>query len=157
MPNPSEFLQALRAPLIELHRLLLSLLKTDRDQTSGRVMAPTEWFQVLLGAPEYAWVKPLNTLLSDVDALSEQRKISSADLSILHHQINFLFFSDNQDVTSFNSHYRKLFSQSHDLVFAHGKIKEATASWPLEPLPMNSEEIRLGWHKIGASKRKLLN
>lgn len=157
MSNPSELLKSVRTPLLELHRLLLSVLKKDREETSGRVMAPAEWFQVLISAPELHWVKPINTLLSDVDALMDSGKVRVEDLSILHHQFNALFFSDNEDVTSFNSHYRKQFALSHELVFAHGQVKEAVATLPLETLPMNADEVRIGWHKIGSSKRKLLN
>jgi hypothetical protein len=157
MANPNELLKSVRTPLLELHKQLLEALKSTRELDSGRSLAPAEWFQVLISAPEYQWVKPLNTLLSDVDALSEISNIRPADLSILHHQLNQLFFSDNEDVTTFNSHYRKLLPKNHNLVYAHGKIKEATTALPLEALPMNSEEIRLSWHKIGASKRKLLN
>jgi hypothetical protein len=157
MSTPVEALKSIRSPLLELHKLLLETLKQEREQETGRAMAPAEWFQVLISAPEFAWTKPLNTLISDVDALSEVANIRSVDLSILHHQLNALFFSDNEDVTTFNSHYRKLLPKNHHLVYAHGQIKEATAILPLETLPMNSDEIRLSWHKICASKRKLLN
>lgn len=157
MSTVNQTLKTVRTPLLELHRILLLILKKDLERTSGRVIPPAEWFQVLLSAPEYQWVKPLNTLVSDMDALSELAKIRDEDLSILHHQVNSLLFSDNQDVTSFNSHYRKLFADNHELVFVHGQMKEAASVLPLEQLPMNAEEIRLGWHKVGSSKRKLLN
>lgn len=155
--TPAAKLGAVRKPLHELHRLLLASLKRDHELTAGRVLNPAEWFQVLISQPEYQWVKPFNTLLADVDALTDSNKVAETDLAILHHLLDALFFKDDELVTSFNSHYRKAFNQHHELVLTHGKLKEAVAELPQPALPMNSEEIRRGWHNIGASKRKLLN
>ncbi len=157
MSNSAEKLVTVRTPLLELHRLLLGCLKTDYEKAHGRVLPAAEWFQVLLGAPEFAWVKVMNTLISDVDALSEKKGITVQDMSILHHNINKLLFIDDEDVTSFNCHYRKVFSQNHELMYTHGLVKTGVSDWPLEPLPMNSDEIRLSWHKVGASRRTLMN
>ncbi len=155
--TPTAKINAVRTPLLELHRLLLLSLKKDHETLAGRVLNPAEWFQTLLSSPEYQWVKPLNSLMADVDALSELSKIGDRDMAILRHHLETLFFKDDEDVTSFNSHYRKAFSQHHELVLSHGQLKEAVGVLPAEKLPLNSDEIRVGWHKIGASKRKLLN
>lgn len=150
-------LKSVRTPLLELHRLLLLALKKTHETKGGRAINPSEWFQILIASPEYQWVRPFNSLLADVDALSEFSKMSEVDLCILHYHLDLLFFKDDEDVTSFNSHYRKAFSQHHELMLTHGQLKEAVAALPTGKLPMNSDEIRIGWHKIGASKRKLLN
>ncbi len=150
-------LKAVRTPLLELHRLMLLALKKEHETLAGRVLNPTEWFQTLLSSPEYQWVKPLNRLLSDVDALSDLNKAGMQDLEILRYHLDLLFFKDDEDVTSFNCHYRKAFSRYHELMLSHGQLKEAVAMLPPGSLPMNAEEVRIGWHKIGASKRKLLN
>ena len=125
----------------------------------GKVMQPSEWFQTLLSAPELAWVRPLNSLLSDVDALSEAKQAGPQDLAVLYYELERFFFKEDDDVTSFNSHYRKLFANSPDLMFAHGQLRQAFSDLPVPagPLPMNADEIRRSWHRIGASKRKLLN
>lgn len=150
-------LNAVRKTLHELHRLLLSALKKDRERETGKVLNPTEWFQILLSAPEYVWLKGLNSLLSDVDALFDSNKIANEDLAILRHELERFFFKDDGDVTSFNYHYRKLFAHNHDVMFTHGHLRQTFADLPKILLPPNVAEIRLGWHKTGASKRKLLN
>src|SRR3954462_15650054 len=111
----------------ELHKLLLSVLKKDRERYAGSVITPAEWFQTLLNNPEYAWMKSLNSLVSDTDALIELSKVAERDLRVLRHEIERLFFRDDDDVTSFNSHYRKLFSSNHDLMYSHGHLKEVVA------------------------------
>jgi hypothetical protein len=153
----AEKLKKVRAPLLELHRLLLFALKKERERVDGRVLNPAEWFQILLSQPELQWLKSLTSLLSDVDALSDLGKIGDTDLAILRHHLETLFFKDDEIVTSFNNHYRKVLAHNHDLFLPHGHLKAAVANLPQETLPMNSEEVRVGWHKIGASKRKLLN
>ncbi len=150
-------LQTVRKSLHELQRLVLSALKKDRERIEGRVINPAEWFQTLISAPEFQWLKPLNSFLSDLDALSESNGIAEQDLAILRHELELLFFKDNDDVTSFNCHYRKLFAANHDVVFAHGLLREAFVKLSNQPPPLNSDELRRGWHKIGVSRRKLLN
>lgn len=157
MKAQTKELKTVRTSLHELHRLLLATLKKDRERVSGQVLNPAEWFQILLAAPEYAWLKALNSLISDVDALSENKQISEPDLLILRHELERFFFKDDEDVTSFNSHYRKLFALNHDVIVSHGRLKEAYAELPLGDPPANADEIRRGWHNIGASRRKLLN
>jgi hypothetical protein len=154
--TPAE-LESVRTSLHELHRLLLSVLKQERERIHGKVLNPAEWFQILLSAPEYAWLKPLNSLLSDVDALLEAKSVASGDQKILRHEVERFFFKEDGDVTSFNYHYRKLFAHNHDVMFSHGHLKQAFSALPQGDPPVNVEEIRRSWHKIGASKRKLLN
>ena len=147
----------IRNSLHELHRLLLKALKLERERIHGHVLNPAEWFQILLSAPEYAWLKPMNSLLSDVDALLESKSISEADQKILHYELERFFFKEDGDVTSFNYHYRKLFAHNHDVMYSHGHLKQAFSTLPQGDPPINVEEIRRSWHKTGASKRKLLN
>lgn len=150
-------LKNVQTSLHELQKLLLAVLKKDRERVTGQVLNPAEWFQILLGAPEYVWLKTLNSLISDVDALSESPKIAKQDMAILRAEIDRLFFIEDGDAASFNSHYRKLFADNHDVMYLHGHLKTAFAALPEETPPFNAEEVRRGWHKIGASKRKLLN
>ena len=155
--GPPPQLVSARTALYELHRLLLSVLKKTREKEMGKVMNATEWFHALLNAPEYQWLKPLNSLLSDVDALSDSGRAASDDLAILRAELEKFFFKENGDATSFNYHYRKLFAHNHDVMYSHGHLKIAFADLPQTLLPPNPDEVRLGWHKTGASKRKLLN
>src|SRR5690242_20665893 len=101
MKTFGEELKNVQTSLHELQRLLLSILKQDHERASGKVLNPAEWFQILLGAPEYAWLKTLNSLVSDVDALSECSKLSTQDLAILRAEVDRLFFTENVDVSSF--------------------------------------------------------
>src|SRR6185437_8454535 len=116
--NGSDALREVAQTLREVHKLLLAVLKKEREQAAGKNVAPAEWFQILLNEPEYKWMKGLNSLVSDTDALSELTKISDQDLAILRYEVEKFFFVDDEDVTSFNSHYRKLFNLSHDIMYS---------------------------------------
>ena len=150
-------LKSVQATLHELQRLLLGILKKEREVASGKVLNPAEWFQILLSAPEYVWLKTLNSLISDLDALNESSKLTIQDVAIVRAELERLFFKEDGDAASFNAHYRKLFANHHDVMYSHGHLKTAYSSLPEETPPFNAEEVRRGWHKIGASKRKLLN
>ena len=156
-PAQHKELKTVRSALHELHRLMLSALRKDHERILGRVMNPAEWFQILISAPEYQWLQPLNSLLSDVDALSELSKIEELDLAILRQELEGFFFKENVEVRSFNSHYRLLLAQYHELIVSHGRLKQAFLSLPNKAAPLDTEAIRRGWHKTGASRRKLLN
>ena len=148
-------LQALRSTLQEMHRYLLAIAKKSAEEKLGKVLAPGDWFQHLISDPQYAWLKPLTTLVADLDALSEHKNIVDRDLSILRHAIDDLFFNDNDELQSFNHHYRQVFINNHELMVSHGRLKEATATLP-EPLADVSgvSEIRKGWHDLGLSQTK---
>jgi hypothetical protein len=156
MNGDAKDLKPIQESLTELHRRLLAALKKEHERIHGQVLNPAAWFQILLAAPEYAWMKPLNSLISDVDALMEAKTITEIDKMILQHELERFFFKEDGDVTSFNYHYRKLFAHNHDVMFTHGHLRQAYSILP-QGNPANAEEIRRGWHKIGASKRKLLN
>lgn len=150
-------LKNVQTSLHELQRMLLTILKKEREGVMGVALNPAEWFQMLLSAPEYVWLKTLNSFISDLDALSESSKVTTQDLAIVRAELERLFFKEDGDAASFNAHYRKLFANHHDVMYSHGHLKTAFLSLPDEVPPFNADEVRLGWHKIGASKRKLLN
>lgn len=157
MKDFAKDLKSIQVSLYELHKLLLSTLKKDRERVIGNVLQPAEWFQILLSAPEYTWLKILNSLISDVDALSELPKVTAQDMAILRSEVERLFFKEDGDAASFNAHYRKLFAHNHDVIYSHGQLRTAFSNLPEDKAPPNAEEIRRGWHKTGSSKRKLLN
>lgn len=150
-------LKNVQASLHELQRLLLGILRKEREGLIGKALNPAEWFQILLSAPEYMWLKALNSFISDLDALSEAAKLTTQDLAIVRAELERMFFKEDGDAASFNAHYRKLFANHHDVMYSHGHLKTAFSSLPDETPPFNADEVRRGWHKIGASKRKLLN
>ena len=154
MKNPPD-LKALRSTLQELHRYLLASAKKEAEAKLGRSLAPGDWFQQLIGDPQYAWIKPLTSLMADLDALSEHPKISDRDLSILRHALEDLFFNENDELLSFNHHYRQIFAGNHELMVSHGRLKDATHLLPAPQGDVSGEsEIRKGWHDLGASQAK---
>lgn len=153
-------LKSIRTNLLELHRLLLAAAKKQAEDEAGRTLSPSDWFNQLIADPKFKWLGPMTTLLTDLDALVEHKNIASRDLSILRHALEELFFIEDDEMTSFNHHYRQLFAGSPDMMLLHGRLKEGVALLPLEAAPANAAsaaEIRKGWHELGVAaqaKRK---
>lgn len=140
---------------MELHRYLLASAKKDAEVKLGKILAPADWFNHLIGDPQYAWLKPLTTFMADLDALSEQPKISDRDLSILRHVLEDLFFKEDDEIQSFNHHYRQIFHNNHELMVTHGRLRELTADLPEPADEVSGEaEIRKGWHETGLAQTK---
>lgn len=158
-PLETESLKAFRDQLLEAHRTLLAALRQDHERMSGSGLRPAEWFQILISSPTYQWLKPLNTLLADIDALFEAVPVSEMDLAVLRHSVDSLFFTDNDEIRSFNYHYRGLLQHHPEIVVIHGRLKQAISLLPKQSPPSNLDDIRRGWHKMssGKSKKNLLN
>jgi hypothetical protein len=143
--------KSIRSNLLELHRLILGAAKKQAEDDAGRTLPPAEWFQILIADPKFKWLGPLTTLLTDLDALSERTNIATRDLSILRHALEELFFIENDELTSFNHHYRQMFAASPEMMLLHGRVKESVALLPNETDPSSAAEIRRGWHETGAA------
>ena len=57
----------LHTRLLDLHRQLLAVVKTEYERGSGSVAHPGELLQLVIGHPAFAWLRPLSKLLVDLD------------------------------------------------------------------------------------------
>ena len=133
--------------LRSLHSSLLLILKVKRDTKDGKVTSPIEWFHLLMGDPEYMWFKPLNELLSDIDALDDRGHVSSNDASLVRSLLEELFVKKSPDKNSFNSRYIELVKSDQPLILTLGFFKEMFLALPDLPVQGDPKEVRLSWHK----------
>jgi hypothetical protein len=144
-----------RILLLQLHRILLELLRQDHERTKGSPVSPTAWFQLLLNDQEYKWLEPLNTIVSDIDALSERTEATDEDRAIIRHEVEALFF-DGTIHNEFRRRYQKILAEGYDLLVLHNQLKHALVKWPQVQGVISSRTIRDQWHKrdrpIGTKK-----
>ncbi len=57
----------LHARLLELHRMLLALVRVDYEKEHGPVANPGAMLQLVIGHEAFAWLRPLSKLLVDLD------------------------------------------------------------------------------------------
>lgn len=121
-PEHRQQLQAVRDALLELHRALLAL----ESQNHGREhqpIAPQELLQLALGAKEFAWLRPISSLIAEMDTLIDADHVPSAwAYSDLLQQAVRMFRLDDE-AAEFTQKYREALQQSLEVAGRHGELR----------------------------------
>ena len=67
--GPMDILSGLRSPLLDVHRALLDSARRKYERQHGPASAG-DFLQALIHDPELAWLRPLTTLVAQIDELS---------------------------------------------------------------------------------------
>ncbi len=157
-PINKEVLAKVRSSLFELHREFLVVLKTQRETDLHQPIGVTEWLQLIITAPEYEWLKPLNSLVTDVDALFDLESIEPEDITVVKNALNELFFKDDtkvEDGGGFFGSYRKWVLQNPELMLPHGRLKADTSALSTSGLAvMDAKRVRESWHERSFKQRR---
>src|SRR4026207_1963658 len=78
--------EAIRAPLLELHRALLKLHKALLDSEKivyeknvGPIQSPNHFFQLLTSDPYFAWLRPISQLIVAIDETLDEKEPLTSD------------------------------------------------------------------------------
>jgi phosphoglycolate phosphatase-like HAD superfamily hydrolase len=114
-------LQALRGPLLDLHREILRAERHDRERLSGRVTA-AEFLQIVTGSLRYAWLLPLSELIVAIDeALDADADDEAADPEALVARLRALVAPPDPD-TAFGQQYLRLLQVAPGVVVSHAAL-----------------------------------
>lgn len=58
---------ALHARLLELHKMLLDIVRAEYEREHGPIGGPGPLLQLVTGDPAFAWLRPLSMLLVEMD------------------------------------------------------------------------------------------
>lgn len=131
-------LEQVRRALLTLHKSLVDAERLEFERVHGRVSA-AGFVQALTSDPAFAWLRPLTTLLVEVDELIDAKGNRSKDdeLQACLARLDGLLRSDaevetgrsarQQDVEDFSRRYAELLQLSPDAVMAHGAVRQALA------------------------------
>jgi len=107
--------------LLPLHRALIDAAKADYALAYEPVEQPTHLLRLLNEDPFFEWLKPLTSLIVDIDEMV--RKDFSADsFEAISQRIDALFGSSS--TSDFAARYLPLLQQSIDLAVAHAALKK---------------------------------
>jgi hypothetical protein len=134
----------LKAALEDVSRKLQQLFAATLN--AERRFAPSgaglELLDRLMNDPAWAWLRPLSTLISEVDhALAQDAELSELEGAAAAAHIRGLIFGEGDQVdTEFLTHYRSLLQLDHALASTHGELRALLKTLPAES-PNESERL----------------
>ena len=133
-----------RAVLEEVSRKLQQLYAATLN--AERRFAPSgaglELLDRLMNDPAWAWLRPLSTLIAEVDhALAQDGELSEMEGAAAAAHIRGLIFGEGDLLDeAFLTHYRSLLQIDHALASTHGQLRQLMKSLPDES-PNESERL----------------
>jgi hypothetical protein len=113
-------LRALGRGLVGLHALLMERERRAYEARHGRV-GSAELLRLLLHDDHFAWLRPLSTLMAEIDELVDTDEPLAVDdaervLRTTHRLLK------SADTGAFQDNYREALQESPDVVMAHARI-----------------------------------
>jgi hypothetical protein len=133
-----------KAALEEVSRKLQQLYTATLN--AERRFAPSgaglELLDRLMNDPAWAWLRPLSTLIAEVDhALAQDAELSEMEGGAAAAHIRSLIFGEGDQVDDgFLTHYRSLLQLDHALASTHGELRALLKKLP-EESPNESERL----------------
>lgn len=133
-----------KAALEDVSRKLQQLFSATLN--AERRFAPSgaglELLDRLMNDPAWAWLRPLSTLISEVDhVLAQDEELSSLEGAAAAAHIRGLIFGEGDQVDNeFLTHYRSLLQLDHQLASTHGELRALLKKLP-EESPNESERL----------------
>lgn len=127
MKTNSDYQNQLRAvsqAMARIHKMMFESEISDLELKAGQSFSATSKLQMLINAPELAWLRVLSQLMASVDEVYFQKE------QIKEEQINQLLgaVSDlliNFKNTEFAGHYRRMMTSLPDLMVQHAHLRTA--------------------------------
>jgi len=109
--------------LLPLHRALIDAAKDDYAFGVGPVKPP-QLLQLLNDDPFFAWLKPLTSLIVDIDELA-RTDFETSDVAAIAGRVDRLFGTKAEEV--FAVHYIPMLQRSVDIAVDHAALRKAAA------------------------------
>ena len=116
--------QASRA-LIPLHRALIEATRSDYSFAYGPVDQPTQVFRLVSEHPFFAWLKPITTLIVEIDELA-RRDFEVAEATAIGERLD-QFFGPSANET-FASRYIPILQRDVEVAIAHAEVRKAVSA-----------------------------
>ena len=126
-PARAELRAALRETskhLLPLHRALIESARSDYAAMVGEVSGPGHLLQLLNDDPFFAWLKPLTSLIVDIDEMARV-DFTRADSDAIAARIERLF--GNGADADFAAHYVPVLQRDVDVAIAHAAVRQTLA------------------------------
>ena len=115
-------LKVLRQGLLRLHKTLLEWERKIYEREHGRKMGAGELLQIIMIAPQFAWLRPISEVIVRIDqALDEEAPDTTVDVDAIIIQARRLVAPD-QTEKPYAQRYLTALQEVPDVVVAHGKV-----------------------------------
>ena len=112
----------LRRALLPLHKTLLEWERKIYEREHGRKMGAGELLQIIMTAPQFAWLRPISEVIVRIDqALDEEAPDTTVDVDAIIIQARRLVAPD-QTERPYAQRYLTALQEVPDVVVAHGKV-----------------------------------
>lgn len=107
-----------------VHGAFLEALKYRYERAEGRPINATQWFMILTRDPAYDWFRPFTQLMTEIDIVLEQERITEEDLSVIRQKVEKLFSTDDPN-NHFALRFFEMMPQEPDVMFVYHHLREA--------------------------------
>ena len=148
--SPQSQALVVRQALWSLQKEVLNSLKEEFDREVGYQAAPTEWFQVLMNAERYQWLRDLTSLMADIDIMTELDFITEQHLAVARQEIESLLLAHESggSKNAFSDEYSRLLMSGLSLLPLHSQLKSSLQSLPKGNFEREqSHAERKAWHE----------
>lgn len=118
--------------LRELHRVLLHVARGNYERDHGPIPNPAHFLQLLTGDEYFAWLRPLSTLMADIDHIGGLDAGSRNEVAkCVRAAVEGLIAPAGQARTEvFAANYLPLLAHQPEVVMAHAQVRQAARRWP---------------------------
>jgi hypothetical protein len=109
--------------LLPLHRALIDLAKEDYAFAVAPVK-PSQLLQLLTDDPFFAWLKPVTSLIVDIDEMA-RTDFEAADVAAIAERLDRLFGAKAEG--EFSAQYVPMLQRSVDVTIGHVELRKAAA------------------------------
>lgn len=113
--------------LLSLHKFLLDFERSAYEQSNGEVTA-TQFLNLLLEDPEFAWLRKFSTLIVDIDEMFAQKDGFAEEAVDIHlKKMREIIFMDDDD-QDFVARYQKGLQQNLEAAAIQGDLRKLLSS-----------------------------
>jgi hypothetical protein len=116
-------LEALRGPLLTLHKALVDSERIEYEKTIGAIRSPNHFLQLLTNDPWFAWLSPLSQLIVSIDEAldAKEEPLPPAGIEALVRETTHLL-RPSEIGDGFSRHYFEALQRDPDVLLAHGVV-----------------------------------
>lgn len=114
-------LREMRKHLLPLHRALIDSASADYSANVAPVSGPNHLLQLLQEDPYFAWLKPLTSLIVDIDAMTAT-DFERADVDAIAARTERLFGGTADP--DFSAKYLPILQREVDVTIAHASVRQ---------------------------------
>ena len=107
--------------LLPLHRALIDSARDEYNANVAPVSSPTHMIELLQQDPFFAWLKPLTSLIVDVDSMS-RTDFERADVDAVRARLDALFGTTPD--AAFAERYIPVLQRDVDVAIAHAALRQ---------------------------------